>query len=81
MSRSQLIRECLAEGACTAHEVSAITGLAIRSTRVGIWVLTSSGHARRAGFCAPEGRLLALYELTLQGEEITAAMRMPGDAE
>lgn len=80
MTRSQKIRQCLYEAACTAHEVAAICELPIRSARVGLWVLTKSGHAREAGFCAPEGRLLKLYALTPRGDEIFER-RSAGDYE
>lgn len=80
VTRSQKIRACLNEGACTAHEVAAICELPIRSARVGLWLLTNTGQARHAGFSAPEGRLLKLYALTPRGEEIFER-RSAGDCE
>lgn len=71
ISRSQTLRQILASGPSTCHEIAASTGLSLRRARIAVWVLTSQGHAKIVGRLPREagqkGHGHNLYGLTPRG--------------
>lgn len=76
MTRHATIRNCLAVGACTAPEVSLITGIPLRAAQIGLYWLRVTKQVTKAGI-HEEGvdsigrpRKLIMYALTGHGHRM-----------
>lgn len=77
-TRSDDIREILAEGPATTHEVALALEITQREAHVGVWVLAQMGHAKTTGrFVASDcgGKARNIYELTAHGRRMLAIRR------
>jgi hypothetical protein len=67
---SRRLRNELYEAPSTSRELSVVLAIPLRTVQVGLWILTSQGHARVAGVVPGElrrGPRLKLYKLTPAG--------------